>query len=329
MDAGAISPTRTAGPRLLGDVGGTNARFAWQAESSAPIDAVASYRCADFETLEAAIRHYLVEHGLGRPVQAAIGIANPVLGDKVQMTNHHWRFSIEALRCSLGLTRLRLLNDFAALALALPVLVAQELRAVGDGTATPGGTRALIGPGTGLGVSALVHGGSGPDAVISGEGGHVTLAATDDEEAAVLAALRAQFGHVSAERVLSGSGLENLHRAWAAVQGRDAPDSSAAEIVQSAMAGSDVDCGAVIEMFLGFLGNVAGNLALTFGATGGVYLGGGIVPRLGAAIEASRFRQRFEAKGRFAAYLQAIPVWVIDAGGTPALRGAARALDGP
>jgi glucokinase len=323
------SPAHQAGPRLLGDVGGTNARFAWQAEAGAPIEAVAAYRCADFATLEAAIRHYLAERRLGRPVQAAIGIANPVLGDQVQMTNHHWHFSIEALRRSFGLARLRVLNDFAALALALPVLDAQELHAVGGGTATPGGTRALIGPGTGLGVSALVHGGSRPDAVISGEGGHVTLAAADDEEAAVLAKLRAQFGHVSAERVLSGAGLENLHRAWGAVQGRVAPERSAAEIVQRAMAGSDADCAAVVELFLGFLGNVAGNLALTFGATGGVYLGGGIVPRLGAAIGASRFRRRFEAKGRFATYLQAIPVWVIDASGSPALRGAARALEGP
>jgi len=165
--------------------------------------------------------------------------------------------------------------------------------------------------------------------VISGEGGHVTLAATDDEEAAVLAALRSQFGHVSAERVLSGAGLQNLHRTWAAVQGRGAPPLSAAEITQHAAVGSNADCVAVVEMFLCFLGNVAGNLALTLGATGGVYLGGGIVPRLGAAIETSRFRQHFEAKGRFAAYLQAIPVWVIDASGTPALRGAARSLENP
>lgn len=324
-----VSEASRAGPRLLGDVGGTNARFAWQAAGGAPIEALATYRCADFASLEVVIRHYLAERGLGQPAQAAIGIANPVLGDRVQMTNHAWRFSIEALRRALGLARLRLLNDFAALALALPVLGAQELRAVGGGTAAPGGTKALIGPGTGLGVSALVQGGGGPGTVISGEGGHVTLAATNDEEAAVLAALRSQFGHVSAERVLSGAGLQNLHRAWAAVQGRQVPALSAAEITQHAVAGSDAECVAVVEVFLGFLGNVAGNLALTLGATGGVYLGGGIVPRLGGAIEASRFRQRFEAKGRFAAYLQAIPVWVIDASGIPALRGAARSLENP
>ena len=235
------------------------------------------------------------------------------------------------MRCAdrLGVARLNVLNDFAALALALPALQARELRAVGSGKAAAGGPRALIGPGTGLGVAALVHGSEGRETVVSGEGGHVTLAATDDDEAAVLAWLRSKYGHVSAERALSGPGLGNLHQAWAAVQRVDVADLSAAEITRRALVGDDAACVAAMQLFLGFLGNVAGNLALTLGATGGVYLGGGIVPRLGDSIQASPFRQRFEAKGRFAAYLQAIPVWVIDSSGVPALRGAARSLDQP
>jgi glucokinase len=319
--------TRADNARLLGDVGGTNARFAWQASGSAEPSQLAAYACAQFDSLESVLRHYLAQHGLPMPAQAAIGIANPVLGDWVQMTNRDWHFSIEALRRALGLRRLKLLNDFAALAWSLPTLQAHELRAVGGGSGVPGGALALLGPGTGLGVSALVQGADARQLVLSGEGGHITLAATDDVEAAVLAWLRREFGHVSAERALSGPGLENLYRAWGAVHGLTLAPLSAPKISQRALAGVDAACDAVLELFFGLLGNVAGNLALTLGATGGVYIGGGIVPRLGDRIERSRFRERFEAKGRFAGYLARIPVWVIQAGGLPALRGAARALD--
>jgi glucokinase len=173
-----------------------------------------------------------------------------------------------------------------------------------------------------------MRGADGRDLVISGEGGHVTLAPADDEEAAVIDWLRSRFGHVSAERALSGQGLENLYQAWNAVQGRSAPALSAVQISERALQRSDAACDAALELFLSLLGNVAGNLALTLGARGGVYVGGGIVSRLGARIDASRFRQRFEQKGRFAAYLSHIPVQLIQPGGDPALRGAARALDG-
>jgi glucokinase len=315
------------GWRLLGDVGGTNARFALQAGPGAPPEAIMQYRCADFESLEAALRRYLVDQGGRQPQQAAIGIANPIDGDQVRMTNHAWQFSIEALRQSLGLQRLLFVNDFAALALALPTLQPQELRAVGGGDAAAGAALALLGPGTGLGVSGLMRGADGRDRVISGEGGHVTLAAADDEEAAVIDWLRGRFGHVSAERALSGQGLENLYQARAALHGHTAEALSAAQISERAMQRSDPACDAALELFLSLLGNVAGNLALTLGALGGVFIGGGIVPRWGERIDASKFRQRFEQKGRFAGYLSRIPVQVIQPGGSPALRGAARALD--
>ncbi len=317
------------GPRVLGDVGGTNARFAWQSARGAEIVARASYPCAQYESLEAVLRHYLGEHGFEAPQHAAIGIANPVQGDWVQMTNRAWHFSTEALRRALGLKRLRMLNDFAALALSLPTLKPHELRAVGGGEPGPQAPMALLGPGTGLGVSGLIYDETGRDMVISGEGGHVSLAASDDEEESILACLRRQFGHVSAERVLSGPGLENLHRAWAQAHGQSVEKLSAAVISQRALAESDPPCVAALDIFLALLGGFAGNLALTFGASGGVYIGGGIVPRLGARIEHSRFRERFEAKGRFGAYLSRILVHVIDSADSPALRGAARALDRP
>jgi glucokinase len=169
------------GPRLLGDVGGTNARFAWQEAPGASPTHVAAYACAQFASLEAVVRHYLREQALPMPPVAAIGIANPVVGDHVQMTNHAWHFSIEALRRTLGLQQLLMLNDFAALARALPVLPPGELRAVGGGgAAVPGAPLALLGPGTGLGVSGLLFDARGAEQVLSGEGGHVTLAAADD-----------------------------------------------------------------------------------------------------------------------------------------------------
>jgi glucokinase len=262
-----------------------------------------------------------------RPTQAGIGIANPIEGDQVRMTNHAWQFSIEALRQALGLRRLVFVNDFTALALSLTTLQAGELQAVGGGQAVPHAPLALLGPGTGLGVSGLLRAADGSDAVIAGEGGHVTLAAADDEEAAILAWLRGRFGHVSAERALSGQGLENLYQGWSALHGHGAEPLTAAQISQRALAGGDAACDATLALFFSLLGNVAGNLALTLGALGGVYIGGGIVPRLAGRIEASAFRQRFEQKGRFQPYLSRIPVWVIQAGEGPALRGAARALD--
>jgi len=315
-------------PRLVGDVGGTNARFAWQAAPGIALSDVATLPCADHPTLQAAMQHYLSTLGRGAARCAAIGIANPVVGDQVRMTNHHWSFSIEAVRQLLGLDRFLVINDFTALALSLPVLPAYELRQVGSGVAVAGAPMGLLGPGTGLGVSGLLPARGGQRAIpINGEGGHVTLAAADVQEEAVIRRLRERFGHASAERALSGPGLVNLYVALCEVHGLSAQPLQAADVSSRAAAGEDPICIEALDLFFSFLGNVAGNLALSLGARGGVYIGGGIVPRLGAAIDRSRFRERFEAKGRFGSYLQAIPTLLVDARVSPALLGAARALD--
>lgn len=314
--------------RLLGDVGGTNARFAWQDFDAAPLRDIATIPTADHPTLAAALAHYL--HGLERaaPPWCAIGIANPVTGDRVQMTNSHWSFSIEAVRRELGFERFVVINDFTALALALPDLKPDELRQLGGGTAVAGTPLGLIGPGTGLGVSGLVPSTeAGRWVPLQGEGGHVTLAASNAREAALLHVLRERFGHASAERAISGMGLEAIHGALSALAGTsDAATLPAAEISRRALAASDAQCVEAFDLFCAFLGNVAGNLALTLGARGGVYIGGGIVPRWGDAFTNSRFRASFEDKGRFRAYLEAIPVYVIHAEISPALLGASRAL---
>lgn len=315
--------------RLLADIGGTNIRLAWQAAPGGPLLDLRTQPCGDYPTLVAAVQDYLAQVRVPAPREAAFGIANPVTGDAVQMTNHHWSFSQRAVREALGLHRLVLVNDFTALALALPLLGPEHLRAVGGGQAVAGSAVALIGPGTGLGVSGLVFPHAGAAGVpLAGEGGHVTLAAQTQQEFEVIALLRERYGHVSAERAVSGAGLVDLYHALRQLGGHAGREvSAAAQVTELALAQHDALALGALEMFCGFLGSVAGDLALTLGARGGVYLGGGIVPRLSGWFGQSGFRARFEAKGRFQAYLAAIPCWVIDPGGAPALYGAACALE--
>jgi glucokinase len=261
------------------------------------------------------------------PADCAIAIANPVTGDRVAMTNHHWTFSIRELKAELGLQRLRVVNDFTALALALPRLGPGDRWQLGGGAPEPGAPIGLIGPGTGLGVSGLLPDGRGGWLPIQGEGGHATLGATTAREAAVLALLRDWHGHVSAERAVCGQGLVDIHSALQQLDAASGPQLQAAHITEAALAGRDARCTEALQLFCAFLGIAAGNLALTLGARGGVYVGGGIVPRLGRWFAESPFRARFEAKGRFASYLQPVPVYVIDTPQSPAFLGAAEALD--
>ena len=318
--------------RLLLDIGGTNARLALQLQPEGPLLHQQIVPCADFPGVRELIAHYLqqtAQPGLEAPKECAMGIASPILGDQVVMTNNAWQFSRSALQAHMGWRRLLVLNDFTALAMALPVLLPGERRQLGVGEAVPGGALALIGPGTGLGVGGLLPAPGGGYSAIAGEGGHVTLAGTDEWEDAVVSALRADFGHASAERALSGPGLLNLYRACCTVARQTAEALDPPEISRRALAGSDARCVQTVDLFYKLLGSVAGNLALTLGAQGGVYVGGGIVPAMGTLIERSQFRARFEAKGRYAGYLRQIPTFVIETSDPPALRGAAQALNMP
>ncbi|MGI4842992.1 MAG: glucokinase [Janthinobacterium lividum] len=307
--------------KLLADIGGTNARFAL--ESDAGLIDVEVLACADYPTLDEAMRAYLGQAaGRGLAVErvrhAALAIANPVEEDRVSMTNHHWSFSIEELRRQQGLESLLVVNDFAALAMSLPHLAAEGRQRVGGGIELQNRPIGLIGPGTGLGVSGVIPVGKRWIA-LAGEGGHVSFAPSTKEEVAILEALWAEYGHVSAERLLSGMGLELIH--WA-VSGRrlDAPG-----ITRAAIDGSCADCVKTVGIFCAVLGSVAGNVALTLGATGGMYIGGGIVPRLGKLFTESAFRARFEDKGRLGPYLARIPTYLITEQ-YPALRGVSAML---
>jgi len=325
----AVVPTSPHGnERLLADIGGTNARFAWQNGAGEPINHMVILPCAGYPALADAMRHYLAILGRNAPANCAIAIANPVFGDQVQMTNHHWAFSIRALKLQFGFTTLRVLNDFTALALALPALRPSELRQVQGGQAAPLAAKALIGPGTGLGMSGLLPDGRGGWVAIEGEGGHVTLAACTAREQQLLQWFSSRYGHASAERAVCGQGLADIHRALQEIDGaKVVAEFGAAGVVAAALEHGDSSALEALELFCALLGTVAGNLALTLGARGGVYIGGGIVPRLGEVFSRSAFRRRFEAKGRFARQLSEIPVYVIQAGQSPALRGAAAALE--
>ncbi|MDK6079865.1 glucokinase [Massilia varians] len=309
----SASLTHAGGARLLADIGGTNARFALEA-GPGRFDAIEVLSCQEHASLGEAIRAYLALPqlaGLGAGIRhAAIAIANPVTGDQVRMTNHHWAFSIEALRQECGFDTLMVVNDFSALARSLPHLGDQK-RQVGGGAPVPDAPLGLLGAGTGLGVSGLIPCGNSWTALRS-EGGHVGFAPVNELEVAILQYAWREFEHVSCERLLSGAGVELIYRALSERAGR--PGSLAApEISRRALSGECALCDEVLEAFCGMLGTAAGNLAITLGAQGGVYIGGGIVPRLGERFDRSSFRRRFEQKGRFSGYLAQVPTYVITA----------------
>lgn len=320
-----LSSSEASYPRLVGDIGGTNARFAMILAAGLPMTAARTLACSDYAGPAEAIRAYLADVRLPPPRWCAFGIANPVSGDLVRMTNHHWQFSITALRDTLGLTVLQVVNDFTALAMAIPALHDDDLRQVGGGTAQSGAAIGLVGPGTGLGISGLIPC-QDDYTPLAGEGGHITLAASNQEEAALIDQVSQTHGHVSAERMISGQGLENLYMAHAALAQRTVQPLSAARISEQALHGTDPLCLQALNSLCAFLGTVAANLALILGARGGIYIGGGIIPKLGPFFEQSPFRARFEDKGRFQDYLSQIPTFVIQAH-HPALLGAARALE--
>jgi glucokinase len=311
------------GARLLADIGGTNARFALETAPGC-IAHVVTLACADYPLLADAIGSYLATQPGFAVRHAVIAIANPVDGDLVTMTNHHWRFSIQATRIVLGLETLLVVNDFAALAAALPTLRGNDWTGVGGGMAKPDATIGQLGAGTGLGVAGLVRCG-GAWEVLPSEGGHVAFAPMDAREQEILAFCWQRYPHVSTERLVSGPGLCLIHEALAATTGRGWTPLDSAQIVERGLSGADALCRETLACFCAMLGTAAANLAVTFGARGGIYIGGGIVPRLGGWFADSPFRARFEHKGRFSAFTAQIATRVITAP-YPALAGAAALL---
>lgn len=295
---------------LLGDIGGTNARFA--IDGSPRGDYARSYRCADFRNLESIVAAYLgtLPDEL-KPRNGAIAVAGPVKGPKAEMTNLPWSIDTDRIREHAGLEFLFLVNDFSAQAMAVPLLGPEDLYPLDDLVPEPGAAIAVIGPGTGLGVSALVPADDGRLMPLTSEGGHATMASRTADEAAVLEVLARRFDHVSAERVVSGQGIENIHSALCKIDGIDDPGLSAAAIADLALGNSNARAAKALDLFCGFLATAASDLALTIGARGGVYIAGGIPPRFPGLIAASGIRQRFNEKGRFHDWLSGVPLRIV------------------
>jgi glucokinase len=290
---------------LLGDIGATNARFCLL--SNGTLGPVANFEVAGYARFDDAVADFLKMHRDQMPVgDALLAVAGPVEDGRCKLTNCFWIVDAEELRGKFRLDRVRVINDFAATACALPSLTAADLYALGGGRAVTGAPLAVLGPGTGLGVAGLVFGACEP-VVVAGEGGHAGIAGACEREDAVMAHLRGRFGHVSAERMISGAGLENLHQAIVVLERGEAQACDAAAITRAALDGTCPTAVAALEMFCALLGSFAGDVALTFGARGGVFIAGGIAPRIVPFLARSDFRRRFEDKGRLRPYLEAVP----------------------
>ena len=309
--------------RLIADIGGTNARFAL-VEAEGDIHDERTLLVRDHPAPAAAIETYLAER---RVEDAVIAVATPVETEEIGFTNSPWRFSIGGLKARLGLRELAVINDFVAQALAMPHLAAEERALMGGGAAAPGRAVGVLGAGTGLGVSALVPGKLGWTALPT-EGGHVSFAPGNEREDRVLAVLRARLGHVSNERLLSGQGLLNLAQSLATIDGRTTLAGTAEEVTEAARGGTCPACVEAVTMFSTLLGAAAGDLALTIGARGGVYVAGGVCLRLGELFDRAAFRRRFLDKGRMRAFLEPIPTWLVLRGDTGLIGAAHYRLEG-
>jgi glucokinase len=305
---------------LLADIGATNARFALLVDSA--VVAAETYAVADYASPVEAARAFLAGPAAGHsPSQALIAAAGPVERGRVALTNAAWLVDPDRIRDGLKIADVQVLNDFEALGWSLPALRPDDLATLGPPSAAGAGTMAVLGPGSGFGLAAMAFGMTG-EAVLVTEGGHATLSSENRREDAIIVALRQQLHHVSIERVLSGPGLVQLYHAVAKVDGAAVPERDSGEIVSHALAGDCEISREALELFCAFLGSAAGNIALTLGARGGVFIAGGIAPRFVDFLRRSAFRERFEAKGRMSTYLAQIPTAVI-VHATPAFVGLA------
>ena len=301
---------RTQYTGLVGDVGGTNARLAL-VDTEGHVRNPKTFPAADYGSLIDVIETYLADTaGRSRPPRAVIAVAGPVLHGEIEFTNLHWRVSEMELMGHFGFEAVKLINDFAAQAMACPTLSADDLRPIGPKLAAPSDCpMVVLGAGTGFGVAGVVRGNRG-DIAVATEGGHVAFAPTDEVEVEIWRRLKAEHGRASVERLLSGPGIHDLYRALADIEGLEAT----ADDEKAVLAEAELDdplASAALDRFCGLYGAVAGDFALGFGARGGVYVSGGIAPRMIERLNAGGFRARFEDKGRLSDYVREIPTFLV------------------
>ena len=301
---------------LLADIGGTHARFAYlkpDDPSPQPIDTYTAEACPQFEKVMEQLCASIEELDLplGRLARICLAVAANPSADELALTNNAWRFRRSELAKMLGCDNMLVINDFAAVARSLPLLESEDTVQIGGGEAEAGGVMVAIGPGTGTGVASLIFDGAGEPLVVPGEGGHVDFAPVGDTEIAVLQRLRGQFDRVSIERLLSGDGILNLYRTLCDINGCGMAMRAPEAVGEAAQADTDPMAAETMALFFAVLGSVAGDLALTLGARGGVYIAGGIVPRYVDLMRHSQFRSRFESKGRFSEHNKVIPSFIV------------------
>lgn len=310
---------------IVADLGGTNIRLAITDDVGAQPKHIHTLSVEDFTGLSDCLEYYLNLVPASNPSRLSVAAATPVTNDQINLTNRDWGFSIRGVCEYFKFDQVKVVNDFTGLALSLPLLSPDDLQQLGGVAPDPEGAIALLGAGTGLGVSGLIKSAAGfyP---LQGEGGHVTIGASNTRELAIFNEFNKRYSHMSAERLLSGTGIREAYEILCLLDGVEDLNLKPAEISQHAIAGTNPQCEELMALFCHWLGVVAGNLAISLGSTGGVYIGGGIVPKLGDYFVNSGFRHAFNHKGRFTEYLSAIPVYIIHAA-QPALLGASNALD--
>lgn len=299
---------------LIGDIGGTNARFALADRQVPGFSDIATLQCADYDSAEAAIKHYLDTSGAASPDVICLAAAGPIVDERVRFTNNPWSIAADELALDFSTSAVRLLNDFEAIAYSIPYLAAEDCLPIGfpESAALSGEhyTVGIVGPGTGLGTAGLCKHG---DLIIpiSGEGSHGGFAPESQAQLDILITLRERFDRVSTERLVSGPGLENIYWALARIHEENRPQLSAADVFARANDNSDPRAGEAVQVFFEILGQYAGDLALTLGAKDGIFIAGGIAQRYPELLANSRFRSGFENKGRYRSIMERIPTQLI------------------
>jgi len=299
---------------LIGDIGGTNARFALADAAVPALSDVVTLQCRDFDGAGAAIEHYVKSINVAAPTAICLAAAGPIIDKRVRFTNNHWEIAADELAADFSIDAVRLLNDFEAIAYSIPFLTKDDCMPIGLPGPQPLNaehyTVGIIGPGTGLGAVGLRRHGD-LYLPIAGEASHGGFAPETKLQIDILELLRERFDRVSSERLVSGPGLQNLYWALALIRGKERAQLDAAEIFKAALENSDDIAVEAVQLFFEILGQVAGDLALTLGAEDGIFIAGGIAKRYPDLLINSRFRSGFDSKGRYRSIMERIPTQLI------------------